>query len=78
MLAETEAKIATATPAAMARLQERAEVLREWERQARLVSYFEEGYAASQLWKSDWEDFAGEEICEHGRRILGEIEPLAS
>ena len=30
MLAETEAKIATATPAEKERLQERAQVLREW------------------------------------------------
>jgi hypothetical protein len=30
MLADTEAKIATAPPAEKARLQERAEVLREW------------------------------------------------
>jgi hypothetical protein len=30
MLAETEAKIAIAVPAEQARLQERAEVLREW------------------------------------------------
>jgi len=30
MLAETEAKIATAEPAGKSRLQERAEVLREW------------------------------------------------
>jgi hypothetical protein len=30
MLADTEAKIAAATPAEKARLQERAEVLREW------------------------------------------------
>jgi hypothetical protein len=30
MLAETEAKIATAAPAEKARLQQRAEVLREW------------------------------------------------
>ena len=30
MLAETEAKIATAAPAEKPRLQERAEVLREW------------------------------------------------
>jgi hypothetical protein len=30
MLAETEAKIATAAPAEKGRLQERAEVLREW------------------------------------------------
>jgi hypothetical protein len=30
MLAETEAKIATAAPAEKARLQRRAEVLREW------------------------------------------------
>ena len=30
MLAETEAKLASAAPAEKARLQERAEVLREW------------------------------------------------
>ena len=30
MLAETEAKIATAAPTEKARLQQRAEVLREW------------------------------------------------
>jgi hypothetical protein len=30
MLADTEAKLVTATPAEQARLQERAEVLREW------------------------------------------------
>ena len=30
MLAETEARIATAAPAEKSRLQERAEVLREW------------------------------------------------
>ena len=30
MLAETEARMATAGPAEMPRLQERAEVLREW------------------------------------------------
>ena len=30
MLAETERKLATAAPAEKARLQERAEVLREW------------------------------------------------
>jgi hypothetical protein len=30
MLAETEAKIATAAPAERARLQDRAEVLRDW------------------------------------------------
>jgi len=55
-----------------------SEALQQWERQARLVSYFDDDYAASQLWKSDWEHFAGEEMCEHARRILGEIEPLAS
>jgi FtsH ternary system domain X6 len=54
-----------------------SEALQQWERQARLVSYFDDDYAASQLWKSDWEHFAGEEMCEHARRILGEVEPLA-
>jgi hypothetical protein len=55
-----------------------SEALQQWERQARLVSYFDEDYAASQLWKSDWERFAGEDMCDHARRILAEIEPLAS
>lgn len=53
-----------------------SQVLLEWERESRLVSYFDEGYAASQLWKSDWETFAGLEVCEHARRLLAEIEPL--
>lgn len=55
-----------------------SEILMQWERESRLVSYFDEGYAASQLWKSDWEHFSGDEMCEHARRILAEIEPLAS
>jgi hypothetical protein len=52
------------------------EVLQKWEMQARSVGYFEEGYAASQLWKADWEKFQGEELCRHAQEILREIEPL--
>jgi hypothetical protein len=54
------------------------ETMRQWEIEARLVSYFDEGYAASQLWKSDWERFAGEEMWAHAQKLLAEIEPLAS
>jgi hypothetical protein len=55
-----------------------SEMLLRWEHEARMVSYFDDGYAASQLWKSDWEHFAGEAMCQDARRLLGEIEPLAS
>jgi hypothetical protein len=40
MLTETEAKIATATPAEKARLQRRAEVLREWLRPKSTIPIF--------------------------------------
>jgi hypothetical protein len=52
------------------------ERLQEWQLQALTVGYFEEGYAASQLWKADWERFQGDELCRHAQGILHEIEPL--
>src|SRR5262249_10245890 len=53
-----------------------AEVLQRWQEQARTVGYFEEGYAARQLWKADWEAHDGDELCQHAQTILHEIEPL--
>jgi len=37
--------------------------LEPWQRQAQTVGYFDEGYAASQLWKADWERFHGDACC---------------
>jgi len=51
--------------------------LRAWERQAREVGYFDEGYAAAQLWKSDWERLGGEDLRDRARALLREADPLA-
>jgi hypothetical protein len=52
------------------------ERLRHWSLQARTVSYFDETYAASQLWKADWELFQGDALWTRAQRILREVEPL--
>ena len=52
------------------------ERLQTWQRDAASVSYFDDGYAASQLWKADWEHWGGEQLCERARAILREIEPI--
>ena len=49
------------------------ERLQDWQRQALSVSYFDDGYAASQLWKADWERYGGDEIGERAGVILREI-----
>lgn len=54
------------------------DTLNQWEQQARSVGYFDEGYAASQLWKSDWETAGGETLSTTARRLLDAIEPLRS
>ena len=52
------------------------ETLRTWDRNARAVGYFDEGYEASQLWKADWEKARGDEITARAKRILDQLEPL--
>jgi hypothetical protein len=52
------------------------ERLRTWEQQARGVGYFDEGYQASQLWKSDWEHFAGDELYTRAQAILRQMDPM--
>ena len=52
--------------------------LTENRRKARAIGYFDEGYAAAQLWKSDWDDAGGAQICQHADAILREIELLKS
>jgi hypothetical protein len=50
--------------------------LRGWERQARGVGYFDDGYAVAQLWKSDWERYEGEVLWARAETIARLLEPL--
>ena len=52
------------------------DALQVWDRKARGVGYFDEGYAASQLWKSDWEAARGDEAAARARQVLDQLEPL--
>ena len=37
--------------------------LQSWDRRARSVGYFDEGYQAAQLWKADWELYQGDALA---------------
>ncbi|HEY7329738.1 MAG TPA: hypothetical protein VH592_19040 [Gemmataceae bacterium] len=50
--------------------------LQTWERRARGVGYFDEGYAASQLWKADWEQVQGDRLIERARAIVQQLGPM--
>ncbi len=50
--------------------------LRSWERRARTVGYFDEGYQASQLWKADWEFYQGDQLHERAQGILRQLDPM--
>lgn len=52
------------------------ETLRGWDRKARTVGFFDEDYAASQLWKADWEAGRGDEVTARAHRVLEQLEPL--
>jgi hypothetical protein len=54
------------------------ERLQRWEREARTVGYFDEGYAAAQLGKTDWETYNGELLCERAGAVIRALDPLAS
>jgi hypothetical protein len=47
-----------------------------WEQEARGVAFFDENYAASQLWKGDWERWHGEALHRRAQAVLHEVEPL--
>jgi hypothetical protein len=47
-----------------------SERLVAWQSQARGTGYFDEGYHAAQLWKSDWEAYNGERTCALARGLL--------
>jgi hypothetical protein len=53
------------------------EHLRQWQQRARAVGYFDEGYAASQLWKADWDSYDGDTLYTRSQSIIRQLEPLA-
>jgi hypothetical protein len=52
------------------------ERLQRWERRARVVGYFDEGYAASQLWKSDWDHYQGDALVGRAQAIIRTLDPM--
>jgi hypothetical protein len=52
------------------------ERLQRWDRQARGVGYFDEGYHAAQLWKADWEQYQGDRLCERAQNIIRRLDPM--
>lgn len=42
----------------------------KWNQSARGVGFYEEEYAASQLWKSDWEKWNGDSVCRQARDVV--------
>jgi hypothetical protein len=50
--------------------------LQTWERRARGIGYFDEGYAASQLWKADWEQVQGDHLVDRARVIVQQLAPI--
>jgi hypothetical protein len=52
------------------------EVLRDWERRARGVGYFDEGYAAAQFWKAEWERWNGELLVSRAQAIIRQLDPM--
>ena len=47
-----------------------------WTTRARRVGYFDEGYAASQLWLADWERCDGDARLARAREIIRHLDPL--
>lgn len=52
--------------------------LRTWDREARAVGYFDDGYAAAQLGKADWEARDGDDLAARADALRRELDPLAS
>jgi hypothetical protein len=50
--------------------------LEQWQQKASTVGYFDEGYAASQLWLSTWEEFNADEHVRKSRQIREDLAPF--
>jgi hypothetical protein len=47
-----------------------------WQARARGIGYFDEGYQAAQLWKSDWEAYNGDRLAAAARGLLDQTQWL--
>jgi hypothetical protein len=50
--------------------------LQNWARRARSIGYFDDGYAAAQVWKADWEHYAGDTLSERARALARQLDPM--
>jgi hypothetical protein len=48
----------------------------KWQAAARGVGYFDEGYQAAQLWKSNWEAYNGDNLASAARGLLDQTQWL--
>jgi hypothetical protein len=52
--------------------------LGRWQAAARGIGYFDEGYAAAQLWKADWEAYHGDALSSAAAAALAETQGLVA
>jgi hypothetical protein len=52
--------------------------LQGWASAARGVGYFDEGYAAAQMWLTDWEHYQGEVLAQRAQTLQRQLEPMPS
>jgi hypothetical protein len=52
------------------------ERLHQWQRRARSIGYFDEGYNASQLWLADWERVQGDQLMARVQAIRHQLDPM--
>ncbi len=48
----------------------------QWNRRAQSIGFYDEGYAAAQLWKSDWEQLDGDRLWAESQARWHSLEPL--
>lgn len=50
------------------------ETLHNWQQESLAVGYIDEGYAAAQLWKSQWERLEGDAVYRNARTVIQSLE----
>lgn len=50
--------------------------LADWQQQAINIGFYDEGYRASQFWKSEWDAMNGEQVCRRARQLIQSVTPL--
>ncbi len=66
----------TETSHAALALVRQLERLKQWERRARRVGYFDDGYARGQLWLADWERWDGDALHRRARALVQQVDPM--